>query len=192
MQNIIVAFPKAEGGRKLKSILAQSGCHVPATVVSGNQALARANELRYGTVLTVARLADMTWVDLLSNIPEGFSMVILLPESQMEAAREALPDASSKRVMFVTLPFVVGDLLQAVRDADARAEAIRRRDKSHPRTRSPEQEAAIRQAKKLLMDTRHMTEAAAHHYLQRRSMESQDSLYECAQKVILMIEKSLG
>lgn len=189
MQNIIVAFPKAEGGRKLKSILTQSGCHVPATVISGNQALARANELRYGTVLTVARLSDMTWMDLFANIPEGFSMVILLPESQMEAAEEALTDASSKRVTFVPLPFVVGDLLRAIREADARAEAIRRRDKSRPRTRSPEQEAVIRQAKNLLMETRHMTEAAAHRYLQRRSMESQISLFESAQKVIVMLKK---
>ena len=95
MQNIIVAFPKAEGGRKLKNILTQSGWYVPATVVSGNQTLARANELRYGTVLTVSRLPDMTWIDLLQNLPEGFSMVILLPENQMENARTVLPDASS-------------------------------------------------------------------------------------------------
>lgn len=189
MQSIIVAFPKAEGGRKLKSILTQSGCHVPATVASGNQALARANELRYGTVLTVARLSDMTWIDLWQNLPDGFSMVVLLPESRMEAARESLPDGGADRVRFLPLPFVVGNLLATIREADGRAEALRQRDKSRPRTRSPEQEAAIREAKQLLMDTRHMTEAAAHHYLQRRSMESQNSLYESAQKVILMLKK---
>ena len=187
MQNIIVAFPKAEGGRKLKNILTQSGWYVPATVASGNQTLARANELRYGTVLTVSRLPDMTWIDLLQNLPEGFSMVILLPENQMENARVALPDASSKRVMFLPLPFVVGNLLESIREADQRAETIRRKDKTRPRTRSPKEDAAIRQAKQLLMDSRHMTENAAHHYLQRRSMKSQDSLYECAQKVILML-----
>ena len=114
-------------------------------------------------------------------------MVILLPENQMENARVALPDASSKRVMFLPLPFVVGHLLESIREADQRAETIRRKDKTRPRTRSPKEDAAIRQAKQLLMDSRHMTENAAHHYLQRRSMESQDSLYECAQKVILML-----
>ena len=189
MQSIIVAFPKPEGGRKLKSILTQSGCHVPATVASGNQALARANELRYGTVVTVARLSDMTWIDLWHNLPDGFSMVVLLPESRMETAKEALPEDASGRVAFLPLPFIVGDLLETVRAADSYAESVRRRNKSRPRTRSPEQEAVIREAKQLLMDVRHMTEAAAHHYLQRRSMESQNSLYESAQKVILMLKK---
>lgn len=183
MSNVIVAFPKEESNQKLKSILMQCGYHVSCCCSSGNHVLNRALELRYGIVLTGYRMKDMIWDELRNLLPGGFQVVLLLSEAQAERIGQ-LPAGTN----YVTVPFVVGDLLEAVKTASASADTIRYRDKNRPRKRTSQELAEIKEAKELLMEQRHMTEAAAHRYLQRRSMESQVSLTECAQKVIRMLK----
>lgn len=183
MRNVIVAFPKEETNQKFKSILQQYGYHVLGICSSGNHVLNRAGECQYGIVLTGFRMKDMAWDELREKLPAGFCMILLLPEAKQEAA----PGNGKHDTICLTVPFVIRELLQALEAADAETEAVRRRDKSKPKKRTAQEIADIAGAKALLMEQRGMTEAAAHRYLQRRSMESQVSLAECAQKVIRMM-----
>lgn len=57
--------------------------------------------------------------------------------------------------------------------------------RSHPRPhRAEEEQRLIRQAKALLMDINRMTEAEAHRFLQKRSMDTGTRLAEAAQHII--------
>lgn len=191
MPNVIVAFPKEESSRKFKSILSQCGYQASVIAKSGSQILNRANELRYGVVLTGYRMGDLLWNELGENLPEGFCMVLLLAENRLEEVRSSeLLQKKDGRTFVLEVPFVIADLLEIMEKASVKTESIRRRDKQKPRKRSPEEIAAINRAKDLLMEKRKMNETAAHHYLQRRSMESQVSMAECAQKVIRMLEET--
>ena len=125
----------------------------------------------------------MTWEELSKNLPQGFRMILMIPE----ARREYIP-AESGETLFITIPFVIRELLDALERSGERVDAIRHRDKAQPKKRTLQEMENIKKAKELLIQKREMTEAAAHRYLQRRSMESQISMVECAQKVIRMLE----
>lgn len=183
MRNVIVAFPKEEANQKFKRLLMQYGYHVPCICSSGNHVLNRAIEFQYGIVLTGYRMKDMAWDELLKNLPQGFRMVVMIPEARRD---DISPDI--REMSCITIPFVVRDLLDALEKNAELVDAIRRRDKNSPKKRSPQEAEAIQKAKDLLIQKREMTEAAAHRYLQRRSMESRISLAECAKKVIQMLE----
>ena len=57
-----------------------------------------------------------------------------------------------------------------------------------PKTRSNEDEELLTKAKRLLMERNQLTEEEAHHYVQKRSMESGTGLVEVAQMIISLME----
>ena len=66
-------------------------------------------------------------------------------------------------------------------------ERRRRKAKLKPKVRNAEEEAAIKEAKELLMGRNHMTEEEAHRYLQKCSMDSGTNLVETAWMVLSMM-----
>ncbi len=58
-----------------------------------------------------------------------------------------------------------------------------------PLERSREEQELIKQAKALLMDRNHMTEADAHRYLQKCSMDSGTNMVETAQMIMSLINR---
>lgn len=58
-----------------------------------------------------------------------------------------------------------------------------------PLERSREEQELIKQAKELLMDRNHMTEADAHRYLQKCSMDSGTNMVETAQMIMSLINR---
>jgi len=64
----------------------------------------------------------------------------------------------------------------------------RKKRKSQPRTRKPEEIALINEAKALLMSRNNMTEEEAHRYIQKCSMDSSTNLVETAQMVLAVMQ----
>ncbi len=63
----------------------------------------------------------------------------------------------------------------------------RKKLKSQPKERSGEEQELIKQAKELLMERNHMTEAEAHRYIQKCSMDSGTNMVETAQMIMSLI-----
>ena len=63
----------------------------------------------------------------------------------------------------------------------------RRRAKTKPKVRRPEEEKQIREAKEVLMARNNMTEQEAYRYLQKCSMDSSTNMVETAQMVLTMM-----
>ena len=60
----------------------------------------------------------------------------------------------------------------------------RKKRRAQPKVRDPEEQKVIEEAKRILMEHNHMTEAEAHRYIQKCSMDSGTNMLETAQMVI--------
>ena len=69
MTNILVAFPKPENCRSMRSILVRSGYPVTAVCTTGAQILNYVEEWDSGIILCGYRMPDYVYSDLLANLP---------------------------------------------------------------------------------------------------------------------------
>ena len=178
--NMIVAFSKAEDGRSIQNILVRNGYQVAAVCTSGAQAAAAADGLNGGIVVCGWRFEDMMYQELKSCLPPSFSMLLIASPSR-------LAEKPEEGVIYLSMPLKVCDLLGTVEMMVQAQTRLRRKQKSRPKERSPQEQELIDQAKALLMERNGMTEAEAHRYIQKCSMDSGTNLVETAQMVISLI-----
>ena len=182
MTGVIVALPKAEDAQKIKSLLARSGVPVVGVCTTGSQAIALADGLNYGIILCGYKLADMIYSQLYDDLPFGFEMLLL---ASTQVIRGGMVE---KEVMCLAMPFKVHDLINTVDMMIQSIERRKRKQRSKPRERRPEETALIKQAKEILMNRNHMSEEEAHRYLQKCSMDSGTNMVETAQMVVTMMD----
>jgi len=176
---IIIVFPKREDARSIKNILVRSGHSVTAVCVTGAQAVGHADELNDGIVICGYRMPDMIFTELRENLPEGFDLLLL-------ASRHIIEEYGGD-CLSLAMPLKVHELIDTVDMMVHNAERRRRRKRAIPKERRPGEEALIREAKALLMERNHMTEAEAHRYLQKCSMDSGTNMVETAQMVLSLM-----
>ena len=184
MQNIIVAYSKAEDAGKIRSLLVRSGMNVAAVAASGAQVLAQAEALEEGIVVCGYRLRDMLWDELSENLPDRFRMLVITSPAHTGGtfARE--------NVLFLTTPLRVQELLRTLR-LMLGEERHGRRHSREEQGRCEGEKKIISQAKAVLMERNHMTEPEAHHYLQKCAMDSGSRLSETAEMILLLAEQGI-
>lgn len=104
------------------------------------------------------------------------------------ASRNLLNERGMRNVMCLPMPLKVSDLVSTVSMLAEGIERRRRKRREKPKTRKPEEEALIKEAKELLMVRNSMTEEEAHRYLQKCSMDSGTNIVETAQMVLTMMK----
>lgn len=181
MVNIIVAFPKLEEAKTIKTILVRSGFPVAGICTTGDQALSQADGLHDGIIISAYKLEDMLYSKLLELLPSGFELMLL-------ASQRFLSESNGEGMVCVAMPLKVNDFINTVNMMVDGIERKRRRRRQMPKMRTADEEKQIREAKELLMDRNHMTEQEAHRYLQRTSMESGTAIAETARMILLMKE----
>ncbi|MCD7921715.1 MAG: ANTAR domain-containing protein [Clostridiales bacterium] len=181
MTGIVVVFPKADTGKKIKSILVRSGFQVTGVCTNGAQAIQEANELQYGVLICSYRLSDMIYRELKEYLPAGFQMIAIT--SREDWAENGDPD-----VVSLSQPLRVHELVSTVEMVSYSVERAKRRRRQQPRKRSDEEQALIDRAKGILMSRNNMTEEEAHRYLQKTSMDNGTSFTETAQMILSMMD----
>lgn len=179
MINIIVALPKLEDAQKLKAVLVRSGFQVTGICTTGAQAASQADGLNDGIVICSYKLRDMVYSRLLECLPPGFEMLLA-------ASDHLLSQCEGDGIVCLSMPFKINDLISTVGMMAENIERRRRRGRQKPRVRSGQEEAAVREAKELLMARNHLTEEEAHRYLQKCSMDSGTNMAETALMVLMM------
>lgn len=177
MVNIIVAFPRAEDGRNMKSILMRNGFQVTAVCTTGAQAINQADALNDGIVVCGYRIQDMLYAELYENLPERFEMLLL-------TSRLHLNEEKPQGVICVPMPLKVVELVNTLSMMSEGLERQRRKRHQRPAVRNEEDQADIRMAKEILMERHGMTEGEAHRYIQKCSMDSGNSMAETARMII--------
>ena len=176
MINIIVAFPKMENAKNIKSILVKNGFRVNAVCTSGAQVLQHADMLEEGIIVCAGRLQDMMYIQLREYLSPHFQMLVVASAGLWEAEK-------SENVVSLTMPLKVHELVGTL-EMMANSLMRRRRKKGRPAGRSEEEKQMIQKAKEVLMARNNMTEEEAHRYMQKSSMDSATNLAETAEMIL--------
>ena len=180
MSSVITAFPKAEDARRIQAVLEKHGIEVAAACTSAAAALSEMNHHSGGILICGYKLPDMHFSELRECMPGSFEMLLV-------ASERILSTVEGSDLVSVSLPLSVYELVSTVAMME-RGQSRRRRSrqKARPKPRSPREQILIDNAKALLMERNHMTEAEAHRYLQKCSMDNGTNLVETAQMVLTL------
>ena len=105
-------------------------------------------------------------------------------EMLLVASRAKLEEGVADGIVCVEMPLKSYDLLNTLEMMMQALERIRKKGRQKPKERNIAQKAIIDEAKKLLMNTRNMTEEEAHRFIQKSSMDSGTNMVETAQMVL--------
>lgn len=178
MTSIIVAFSKIEDARSIKSVLVRHGFNVASTCQSGAFALNAAENMDGGIVICGYRLSDMLYTELKENLPDEFQMLLVTSPMNWHEREES-------DIVFEAAPLNVKTLVDTL-NMMINTGYEKRKKKNTSATRTQNEKDLISRAKILLMERNKMSENEAHRYLQKRSMESGNSLTETAEMVLLV------
>jgi response regulator NasT len=182
MANIVVAFPKTEDAVSIKNLLVRNGYPVTAVCTSGTNVLSVADDFGDGIIICGYKLNDMLFSELRENLPKEFEMLLL-------ASAQKIHEFDCDGVIAVTMPLKAGDFINTVEMLSMNIARRRRKQKNTLKKRSEEEERILRQAKEILMEKHHMSEAEAHRYIQKTSMDSGTNIIETSRMVISIMLK---
>ena len=157
MSTLIVAFPKLEEAKAVRNLLIHRGFDVAVPCTSGAQAINQAELYEYK--------------------PKSFEMLLVASQNRWE-------DCQDNGIVCAAMPIKVNDLVSTI-EMMLQAQIRRRRKlRSQPRKRSPEEQKIIDDAKHLLMERNNMSEQEAFRYIQKCSMDSGNTMVESATMVM--------
>jgi len=174
---IIVVFPNKDNATNIRNLLTRGGMTVSGVCTTGAQAIQYADALDEGIVVCGYKLKDMMYTDLREYLPDSFEMLLI-------ASKDKWQNGDANGVMGLSMPIKVYDLMNTM-DMMLRTISRRRKKKKlEQKNRNPQQQELIKKAKLLLMDRNNMSEAEAHRYLQKSSMDSGTNMVETAEMVL--------
>lgn len=173
MERVIVAFENESTAQKIKEILETGAtascqlCHSAAEV----RRMVQKTHLR--TVICGFKLPDDSCEGLYADLPEDCNMLMITVQSRLELLENC-------EIFHLPSPVKRGDLVGAVQML---LQLAHRGERRRPPRTSQEQEL-INAAKNSLMVQYAMSEADAHHFLQKLSMDSGAKLADTAKKLL--------
>ena len=177
MIDIIVVFPQMKDGQGIRNLLVRNGYRVGIACTSGAQAKTYMDNIDYGIVVCGYKFSDMMYSELFHDLGPTFEMLLV-------ASRAKLEEGVADGIVCVEMPLKSYDLLNTMEMMMQALERIREKGRQKPKERNIAQKAIIDEAKKLLMNTRNMTEEEAHRFIQKSSMDSGTNMVETAQMVL--------
>lgn len=178
MATIIVAFPKIEEAKAVRNLLVRRGYDVAVACTTGAQAVNQADALSDGIIITGYKLSDnMLYTELNEYKPKSFELLLV-------ASRDKWEDCQNDDIVCTTMPVKVHDLINTIEMMLQSQVHRRRKLRSQPRRRSPQEQKIIDSAKVLLMEKNNMTEQEAFRYIQKCSMDSGNTMVESAAMVL--------
>lgn len=182
MSSIVIALPKIEDARKIRSVLERHGFAVASVCSTASNALSSACELGSGVLICGHRLPDMNYLDLAECMPRDFEMLLL---ASARVICEVPPS-----ILLVEMPMKASDLVNTVSMILMQQERKRRREKKKPKLRTEKEQNYISNAKMMLMQRNHLSEDEAYRYIQKSSMDSGTNMVETAQMLLMLLYES--
>lgn len=170
MDNIIVVFANEEARRRIRSLLDTGGYRANAVCSSGAEAIRAVRTLGGGVVVCGFRLGDMTANHLGANLLGLAALLVVSSAANLDLCE-------GENLFRLASPVSRADFF-------AMLDLLFRKLRRPSGKRGEEDRAIIQRAKEILMNVNRMTEAEAHRFLQKRSMDTGAKLIETAQTVI--------
>ena len=183
MSSIVIALPKIEDARKIRSVLECHGLAVASVCSTASNALSSASELGNGVLICGHRLPDMNYLDLAECMPRDFEMLLL---ASARVICEVPPS-----ILSVEMPMKASDLINTVNMILMQQERKRtQKRKRNQKLRSEKEQNYISNAKMMLMQRNHLSEDDAYRYIQKSSMDSGTNMVETAQMLLMLLYES--
>ena len=174
-ERFVIAASQAVAG-KLTGILSGAGIEAEAAVHTGEELLAFCAQ-ESALVLMTYCLPDMAGAELAKKLGDACDVLMIVPQDYADAAPE--------NVLTLHNPISPDALIQAVRAMlHCRAKMAALAKKADKLARTLEERKVIDRAKGRLMDALHLTEAQAHHHIQKKSMDSGRRIVDVAQEIL--------
>ncbi len=170
MSQVLIAFEGEKTRQRMTEICESAGLQVAGACGSGAEVLRRCERMSSGVVLCGYKLFDMTAEELHEDLPKGIAMVLLATRIQLEAC-------GCEDICRLAAPAHKSELIDSVRMLLDQQEA------PVPQ-RSTEDKLLITKAKELLMERNQMTEAQAHRFIQKLSMDTGSKMVQTAMKIL--------
>lgn len=171
---LIVASEAAAG--KLNGILSGANIEADTAVHTGEEALGLCAQ-EGALVLATYCLPDMAGVELAQKLGEGSDILMIVPQD----FDSPVPD----NVLTLRNPLSPDALVQAVRVMQhCRGKIAALQKKADKLSRTLEERKVVDRAKGRLMDALHLTEAQAHHHIQKKSMDSGRRIVDVAREIL--------
>lgn len=177
--SIVIALPKIEDAKKIRTILNRHGLTVASVCSSVSNALASISELDSGVLICGYKLTDAYYKDALDDLPQYFEMLLL--------ASQRIIDEAPNSVSTVQMPMKASALIDTVNDMLYHLERRIKKEKKKPKPRSEKEQNYISNAKRLLMEKNQMTEEGAYRHIQKCSMDSGTNMVETAQMLLMLM-----
>lgn len=179
MSIIVVVLPKLEDAKKIRKILMSHGFSRVTACQTASAALTEIAQHDRGLVISGYKLPDMYYRELADCLPRQFELLLMGSASVVSSAEAG--------ILSLTTPLKVYDLVNTVEMVFRQIERRVKREKKTPKKRSQREENYIRNAKTLLMERNHLTEAEAHRYIQKCSMDNGTNMVETAQMILTLM-----
>lgn len=173
MERIVTAFSHEEAQRRIRRLLESGGYAVAGCFFSGADAIRAVRKLEAAAVVCGFRLRDMTAPDLAQRLAPDTGVLVIASAANLDLCQ-------GENLYKLPVPAGRADLYASV-DMLLRQ---RRRTRRAPPARQEEARKLILRAKELLMDVNRMSEAEAHRFLQKRSMDAGLRLEQTARLII--------
>ena len=174
MDRIVVAFANEEAQRRILRLLESSGYRPMGCCFSGAATTRLISKMGSGLVICGFKLRDMTASDLAADLRGAAALLVISSAANLDFCEGEnlykLASPISRTEFLSTL-----ELLQQFEEKHLHHPPPKRRE---------EEQKLIQKAKELLMDINRMSEAEAHRFLQKRSMDAGVKMVETAQMII--------
>ena len=173
MERVVVAFANDESRHRIARLLEAGGYPPAACCASGGEAIRAVRKMGGAAVVCGFKLRDMTAAELAGSLRGMASVLVVATAAHLEFCE-------GENLFKLAVPASRAELLASL-------QMLFRETGRRPRSSAPrgeEEMRLIRRAKELLMDVNHMSEAEAHRFLQKRSMDAGLKLAETARLVL--------
>lgn len=184
MEHIIIGFSKLDRCETVKGIVTGSGFLDVTECTSGAEILRAASIGSGGIVICGLKLADMMYDQLYEMLPAEYSMLVLLSRNQGEMV-------ITDDVFSLVLPVNKMDFVKTVNmilDLGLKSfqpvyRPLQSRKNKIP-VRSDADKMIVEKAKLYLMNQYHVSEDAAHRFIQKNSMDKGLKMVDMAKRIL--------
>lgn len=178
MSSIIVANSNQDYAKKISAVLSSSGLHIGGVCTAGSQIIDFARKHYHGGVVICSmKLRDMPTIHLPHMLGTNYDFLYLV-SSQFAGMCESLEHTSL--IIPINRMSLISTVNMFLNIQDSTPLTIKKKLKSG----NFDEKVLITQAKNLLSERNNLTEAQAHRFIQKKSMNTGKKMVETAMIIL--------
>ena len=178
MCSIIIGFSNSKKCAAVKELLHANGFEDIYCCGSGDEVIDTAKNKNGGVIICAPNVGKMSCMEIYDYMPDNYGMVALVTSSQIDLVSD------NDNIFKVMLPVNRGDLIRTVNMVMEIGRKNGGGQLGTASVKNTDEKIIIERAKLFLMNKYHITETAAHRYIQKNSMDRGLKRIDVAKKIL--------